>query len=132
MAAALSVSVSLKNLKIAKGSKKMPLAITRGIKRAGLHLVGAEKRGYSRAPMKMQTGGILGSVRLRMIGLKSAVVGPTKVYSGWVEDGARSPHAPKTHKKSSFRGYKVIAKVAKAEQKKVTALISKEIMKVLK
>lgn len=126
MAGQISTKVDLSELKLDVKSKKMRKALQRGVSKGAFLLEGAMKR---IAPV------IKGRYRSSIaaeIGKLEANIGPHVVYGGWVEDGADSAHAPKTHKSSGFKGHKVVQKTAKSKERAVLNLINKEIGKAIR
>lgn len=130
----LSVKVDLSKLNLKKTQKNITKGIDRGIKKAEIHLIGAMKREYAGAGMIHPTGRIMGSVQGSDVpNIEHArKVGPSVVYSGSVEDGNRSPHAPASIKASGFTGYQVVQKTAKKSFAKVKFIIEREIRRKIK
>ena len=121
----ISTKVDLSKLKLDVKSRKMQKALQRGIVKGAFLLEGNMKR-----ISPVTTGRYRSSIAAK-IGKLKATIGPQVVYGGWVEDGADSVHAPKTHKGSGFKGHKVIQRTAASKEKAVIALINKEIGKAI-
>ena len=59
-------------------------------------------------------------------------VEPMVIYSDWVEDGASSQGAPRSHRSSGFKGYQIAKKTAESEKGTVKKIVESEIRKVLR
>ena len=117
-----SMKVDLKGLDLSDKKLRKNLGI--GMNKSMIALIGGMKKQFAGQRMQHATGGILGSIRGKKLGKLSFKVFPSKVYSGWLEEGSRSPHAPKSHTKSAFKGYHLVEKTAKKYAPKITKLLS--------
>ncbi len=59
--------------------------------------------------------------------LLSIILRPHVVYAGWLEEGSRSRHAPKTHKSSRFKGYKLMTRTRKYLKRVAPLIIAQRI-----
>jgi hypothetical protein len=101
--------------------------LTRGIRNGLFHL---ERKSKQRARPFVRTGRYRSSIKTGQVRQLRGDVGPTVNYSGWVEDGSGSDHAPSTHKNSSFTGHKTMRKTRDAEEDNVRRIVEKELRKV--
>lgn len=54
-----------------------------------------------------------------------AIVKPRTVYMHWVHDGAKSPHAPRTHRNSSYQGNPFMTRTHRAIKPQADRLASR-------
>lgn len=117
----MTVKVDLSKFNLKKQTRDMARGLQEGIRQSALL---AERSMKKKSPVI--TGRHRSSIRI-VIGKLKAVVGATVVYAGWVNDGRDSPHAPKTHKGSSFRGHKLIQNTISEISGRVNLIINNAI-----
>lgn len=129
---AVSISLDLKGLNLDKNRKKLKTNLGKARVKGMVALITGMKQQTAGTRMKHQTGGFLGSIRGIKRGLFGFEVGPTKIYTGWIEEGSSSSHAPSSHKSSAFKGYNIVKKTADKWEKKIVKLYNNWIRRALK
>lgn len=121
MAGLIDIKLDLSKFDTKKKGRQIVEGMQKGIIKGAFLLEGKMK---IKSPVK--TGRYRSSISTT-IGKLKASIGPKVVYTGWIEDGAKSKHAPRTHKSSRFKGHKIVANAVKNFSKSVIAIIEREI-----
>ncbi len=128
----ITISVDLSKYNLDTKLKKFPKVMDDAMGKAARHIEGEAKERSPVVTSRYQTSWFVKKIKSFSRGLAHYLVGPNVEYSGWVEDGSSSPAAPKTHRGSDFKGYKVAKRTRDENVGAVRNIILRDIRRLLR